>query len=206
MKCTNCNQREASIHIQSSINGKTQRLDLCPTCAQQLESEGKLHMNMGPWGQAEKDLFNWDPFSTSFGNMQTFWQNFFGAPNKATSAPTLEKEQVCPNCGTTWSSFKRTGKLGCQTCYETFSETLPNLIEKLHGAEAHQGKVPEKNESHLKEKSEKEKLQSALEKAISEEAYEEAAQLRDAIRALEQKAENKVEDQPEENDEGADEA
>src|SRR5207247_2367344 len=53
-------------------------------------------------------------------------------------APT----QKCPVCGFTQADFKKTGRLGCSTCYVTFAEGLATLLKAMHKGTEHVGKVP----------------------------------------------------------------
>jgi len=90
--------------------------------------------------------------------------------------------QKCPGCGFSQADFKKTGRLGCPQCYETFADALGTLIKQMHKGTEHTGKVPQRlvrtleRESHLKE------LQRNLRKAVASEDFESAATLRDKIR------------------------
>src|SRR6476660_8071820 len=52
--------------------------------------------------------------------------------------------QRCPVCGFTQADFKKTGRLGCSTCYVTFTESLTALLKAMHKGTAHVGKVPQR--------------------------------------------------------------
>ena len=47
----------------------------------------------------------------------------------------------CSFCGLTFADFRRTGRLGCPHCYETFGDQLPRLLRRIHGGVKHVGKV-----------------------------------------------------------------
>jgi protein arginine kinase activator len=91
----------------------------------------------------------------------------------------------CPACGFTFAEFKALGRLGCLNDYEHFKKELLPLLEKIHGATQHTGRVP----SSVGEKLETQKVLTALRKdlnlAIQREEYERAAELRDKIKSLE---------------------
>ena len=55
-------------------------------------------------------------------------------------APT----QKCPVCGFTQADFKKTGRLGCSECYQTFREGLGTLLKAMHKGTEHVGKMPER--------------------------------------------------------------
>src|SRR5205807_2334421 len=63
------------------------------------------------------------------------------------AAEEIEKgssTQRCPVCGFTQADFKKTGRLGCSTCYATFTEALTALLKAMHKGTAHVGKVPQR--------------------------------------------------------------
>ncbi|UJF15146.1 AAA family ATPase [Jeotgalibaca sp. MA1X17-3] len=58
MKCINCGKNEASIHLYASMNGKTQKIDLCQNCYQQWKAmQSKDHSHT---------FFNLSPGNPSF--------------------------------------------------------------------------------------------------------------------------------------------
>ena len=75
--------------------------------------------------------------------------------------------KTCKYCGRTLKGFSESGLLGCEHCYETFSEELAVILPKLHGVVEHKGKAPDISdddrkliliyESLLKEKTRNEK-------------------------------------------------
>ena len=97
-------------------------------------------------------------------------------------APT----QKCPVCGYTQADFKKTGRLGCSTCYTTFSEGLNTLLKAMHKGTEHVGKLPQRAHRTLELNDRMRTLTESLEKAVSEENYETAASLRDQIKRLEE--------------------
>ena len=101
----------------------------------------------------------------------------------------------CPNCGMTYESFRKMGRLGCSQCYETFKGYLQPLLKKIHGSSQHFGKAPVKAPKiAVKEKKAVysiEELKAKMQKAIQAEEFEEAAKLRDQIRELEKREKEK---------------
>ena len=78
-----------------------------------------------------------------------------------------------------------TGKVGCTTCYETFPAELESLLEGIHIALIHRGKVPHLDDARARSRAELQTKRALLKTALNVENYEEAATLRDHIRALE---------------------
>jgi len=89
-----------------------------------------------------------------------------GAAHEIEKNPSGDR---CPVCGFSQGDFKKTGRLGCSACYDSFAEGLSGMLKNMHRGLLHTGKVPAKL-------------------ALAEEHFEEAAALRDKIRLLEAEA------------------
>lgn len=181
MLCDNCGKREANVRYQENINGRKRTLNLCEECSQKL-GINKIDFNIPI------------DFSSFFGGFLEEFEN-------QEFMPFLNdiKTLSCEKCGYTFDDIVKTGKLGCQNCYDTFEEHLNPIIKRIQGADTHVGRigkvidskivVSEENKKQTdektKEKSKIEKLKGQLKKAIEEEKYEEAAKLRDEIKKLE---------------------
>jgi protein arginine kinase activator len=104
------------------------------------------------------------------------------------AAEEIEKgssTQRCPVCGFTQADFKKAGRLGCSTCYATFTEALTALLKAMHKGTAHVGKVPQRAHRAGELTDKMRNLNESLQKAVAEENYESAASLRDQIKQLE---------------------
>ncbi|HXX41636.1 MAG TPA: UvrB/UvrC motif-containing protein [Chthoniobacterales bacterium] len=104
------------------------------------------------------------------------------------AAEEIEKggsTQKCLVCGFTHADFKKTGRLGCSSCYEAFSEVLGSLLKAMHKGTEHVGKIPERAQRVLQLSDRMRSLNESLQKAVAEENYETAASLRDQIKQLE---------------------
>jgi protein arginine kinase activator len=95
---------------------------------------------------------------------------------------------ACAACGMDLDDFRRRGRLGCPACYETFRAQVGELLERVHGARTHVGRVPGVGEEELQRLQTLADLRQELDVAIREEDYESAARLRDRIQALEAEA------------------
>lgn len=61
---------------------------------------------------------------------------------KAELARYSTRKYACPNCGTTFSDYRKTALLGCEKCYSFFKDELMGEIEDIHASTVHFGKKP----------------------------------------------------------------
>ena len=91
----------------------------------------------------------------------------------------------CPHCGISFHEFREKGRFGCPGDYAAFREQLMPLIENIHDATSHVGKVPAGAAGGEKSRQFRLiRLRKDLAAAVEGERYEEAAKLRDEIGAL----------------------
>lgn len=173
MICEACHQNLATVHLTEIVQKQKKELHLCEECAR-----GKGDFYKGNFSVAEYLSGVNDPKKAKPAEKS-------GAVAKA-PAPKADPLPPCPTCGLTFADFRTTGRLGCAHDYEHFKKSLLPLLEKIHGATQHTGKVP----GRLGQKLEKAKVLSALRKdlnlAIQREEYERAAELRDKIKSFEE--------------------
>jgi protein arginine kinase activator len=99
--------------------------------------------------------------------------------------PTAGAAEIkCPRCGFSQADFKKSGRLGCPECYQTFAEGLSGLLKTMHKGTRHIGKVPEALRLSRETGDRLKLLQKKLNKAIETEDFETAAQLRDEIKIM----------------------
>jgi len=89
--------------------------------------------------------------------------------------------QACPACKLKYAEFRAEGRLGCARDYEVFAAPLLTLLERVHRATDHCGKIPVGQRRRMGLRG----LKAELDAAIAAERYEEAAELRDRIRQKE---------------------
>ena len=159
MTCDVCKQNEASVFLTQIVEGKMQKVNLCDSCA-------KAKGVDDPTGFALADLL------LGLGAAQEI-ERSSGAAHR------------CSVCGFSQADFKKTGRLGCAQCYETFSEGLNSLLKAMHKGTHHTGKVPARISKLIERENALKTLQRDLQKAVQEENYESAAQIRDQLRQLE---------------------
>ena len=159
MKCcqSEC-ENEATVHLTEIVNGQMKKIDLCEECAKE---KGVTD----PQGFALADLL--------LG---------LGASSEMDSAGA---ELECSVCGFTQADFKKTGRLGCSTCYAVFAEPLEGMLKQMHKGTQHMGKVPKALRAQMDISKQLGFLNEQLHKAIETENYEEAARLRDQLKELE---------------------
>ena len=161
MNCDVCKQNQATVFLTQIVDGKMQKVNLCESCSKE---KGVTD----PTGFALADLL--------LG---------LGAAQEMEQSGTVQK---CPVCGFSQADFKKTGRLGCSACYETFAEGLQTLLKGMHKGTEHVGKKPSRLAKSLEREENLKSLQRDLKKAVAEENYESAAELRDKIKHLEVEA------------------
>ncbi|MFA4984466.1 MAG: UvrB/UvrC motif-containing protein [Candidatus Omnitrophota bacterium] len=165
MLCDICGKNQATVHLTEIIDEQMTELHLCEECAHKKSAQMEQQFGL----------------SDLLAGMAEF------------EKPALQKEGLalkCPNCGLTYTDFRKIGRLGCGDCYGTFSKYLIPLLKRIHGATQHIGKSPlgfAKTQKKKEKISEVAALKEKLQRAIEGEAFEEAARLRDQIRELERK-------------------
>ena len=161
MLCEQCGKREAVYHTTTNINGQLTETHLCAEC-QSLRAPDVF--------QGIGGLFN-----------------MLGGVTE-----TAEKEQrkrlICPECGTTYDDFTRSGGyLGCEQCYKEFAPLLKHIILRTQGKLRHTGKTPNPSPED-KRAAELRRLTAELNKALAAEKYEECARLKREIDRLQNNA------------------
>lgn len=90
------------------------------------------------------------------------------------------------SCGRTYSDFEKSGRLGCDKCYDTFRKELNVLLRQIHSNNIHRGKIPSNCLGDIKKKRLYENLKAQLEEAVRNEDYEKAAKLHKEIKAIDE--------------------
>lgn len=105
----------------------------------------------------------------------------------AVPAPQKAAPARCASCGLRWAEFKKTGFLGCPSCYDSFAEPLKSLLKEMQGAAKHAGKASPNAARSMDAKrraDESAALKRRLDEALRRENYEDAAKLRDQLKKL----------------------
>lgn len=149
---------DAAVFLTQIVDGKMQKVNLCEGCSKEKGVQD-------PTGFALADLL--------LG---------IGAAEEIEKGGSSTR---CPVCGFTQADFKKTGRLGCSTCYVAFADGLNSLLKAMHKGTSHVGKLPARAQKTLALSDRMKTLAENLRKAVQEENYETAAALRDEIRQLE---------------------
>lgn len=157
-------QKPATIHLTQIINNQIKKLDFCEDCPHQ---KGVTD----PEGFSLAELLANGPAGVAADNQLS-----------------------CPNCGLTPAEFKKTGRLGCAECFDTFHDIIQPMLDGMHRGDAHLGKAPKRMIKRVSYRRELERLRRDLAEAVSEERFEDAARFRDSLRKIE--AESARKDSP----------
>ena len=164
--CTNCKKSIATIHILDLKEGSiVEQKHLCANCADQ---SGMVQQKVPPLKLGSAEML--DLIGSLKGEAPT---------GKAGGA-------ACPACGLSVAEFKVRGRMGCSHCYEVFRSALIPVLERVHDATCHRGRVPGRGTNPPSPANILADLRQKLAQAIDQENYEEAASLRDQIRAAEE--------------------
>jgi protein arginine kinase activator len=155
MMCERC-QNEASVHLTERVGGQRREFHLCLSCAQEA---GLIPPESPPNLALDKVVQSLvlDHVGELVGELANL---------------------ACPECGTQFMTFRATGRLGCPNDYVVFAQGLLPVIQRVHGATRHVGKVARSRP----EAGRRLQLRSRLREAIAREDYETAARLRDQLR------------------------
>ncbi len=164
MLCQKCHGNPASVRYSEVVDGRVNRLQLCPAClaARQEEPRGGFELGDSP----------------------TFSRG--GRKPRATTAATAVSNETCRVCETDLRTVLQTGRVGCSACYESFPAQLESLLEGIHTALIHRGKTPRAEDSRARQRTDLQSKRALLKTALGSENYEDAAGLRDDIRRLEE--------------------
>ena len=157
MLCELCQNHDATVHLTQVLEGAVKKMHLCEACAK----------------ESGVDLQN--PVSIA-----DLLLGLGVAPKGAPEGPG----RTCPRCHLRQEDFKKTGRLGCPSCYETFAAELAPLLKAMHRRDQHVGKIPQGQVARIQTTVELARLQQELEEAVAREDFEQAARLRDRLQNL----------------------
>jgi protein arginine kinase activator len=150
MDCQRCG-RPATVHVTQVVAHQRKEVRLCDACAKAAD--------LLPAGHGDLNL----PALVSL---------LMGLPAAAAGL-------ACPDCGTTYGTFRADGRLGCPTEYDAFRPALEPLLVRIHRRAEHCGKRPKA----AGRRADAARMTEELAAAVAAERYDEAARLRDRLRA-----------------------
>lgn len=167
MVCEQCRKRPATVHYTRIVNGKKKEQYFCEQCAR------------------EQELWEWTMVEPEFSFHELLGAMFGESPfAQAQAEERRDRSMACPQCGLTFTEFRKTGTLGCGECYAAFAEQLEPILRHIHGSVQNEGKIPARAGKGIARRRQIRELQNQLEEAIRNEHFEKAAELRDRIKAL----------------------
>ena len=177
MLCDKCKKNEATFHKSVMINGKGYETNLCDACAREMNFDTDFDFN---------DVFDFgfDGQKRYNSIASEFFDDFMGlddffAPNTVFLERNTKK---CPNCHSTFNDFLRTGKLGCDRCYDEFQEEIRDMLENMDNPTDLDLEIG--TELNKIQPSKLDELTKEFNKAIEEERYEDAGKLKQQINEL----------------------
>jgi protein arginine kinase activator len=159
VKCQECS-KAATVHLTDIVSGHKREVHLCQGCAEKRELVKHQELNLSAI-------------------LQSVIGQHIGPLTDELARLT------CPSCGIKYMEFKAEGRLGCPQDYEVFRTALAPLLQRIHRALRHVGKIPAHAVRNAALQTELMELRQLLRRAVEAENYEEAARLRDLIRQKE---------------------
>jgi protein arginine kinase activator len=164
MLCDICHKNEASIFITEIVNGQVTKRAYCEQCYKKRE-EALASFPIGL-------------------TLMSALADLAGLTGEEKETTRPRPVRTCPKCGLTYSDFQKSGFVGCERCWETFSRELEQILRRIHGSSSHHGKIPRGVSGEVQVALGIKQLQEQLRSAVQREDFEAAAKLRDQIRAL----------------------
>ncbi len=163
-QCDLCGEHEACVVVKQMDEGQIRELSVCQDCA---------------------DLCEVNVPAKLIDLLLEGTKVLVGADEETEPHTRPEHEQGggesrCPACRMRVSHFRKTGRLGCATCYETWQGLVDPMLFGMHRSLQYMGKAPQEPAVDPA------RLRGKLALAIADEDYEQAAVLRDRLRAMEQ--------------------
>ncbi len=163
MKCQFCSN-SATVHLTRLVKKQKVEVHLCEACAEKHQAPAA-------------DL-----------SLSSILESLIGQH----VSPVAEElgRLICPTCGIKYMEFRADGRLGCPADYEVFRAGLVPILQRIHRATRHAGKVPRcrppvprgADDGAVAELLD---LRQKLRRAVEAEDYGRAAVLRDRIRKKE---------------------
>ena len=158
VQCQRCKKQQATVHLTEILQNEKRERHLCEDCAREEGVAIKSQINL---------------------------QEILSGMIEAHESVGKEANLTCPDCGITYAEFRNQGRLGCPHDYVVFAALLKPVLEKVHGAVEHLGKLPHRAGADTKTQRQLMQLRRQLQEAVENERYEEAARIRDLLREKE---------------------
>ncbi|NLF38232.1 excinuclease ABC subunit B [bacterium] len=161
MLCSLCKKNEATIHYTEVVNNQVKKIDICDQCAKSKGINIELPFSFSDILTAlSKEITGLEPAA------------------KGRRAPS------CQVCKMRLNEFLKSGRLGCAHCYETFADTLQDIMRNIQKGVTHMGKVPARFFDAESTRRRISQIEKELREAVAQERYEECVHLRDELKRL----------------------
>jgi protein arginine kinase activator len=157
MRCDTCGTEDAVVHLTRVVDDAMTQVHLCERCAAAQGIETAATAPAHPLA------------------------GFLQSAQRSTQARDAAR---CAFCGTSQTDFRASGRLGCAHCYAAFTESLRDLLRRVHGNAQHVGRRYASPDPADPPQRSAESLREALSAAVAREEFELAALLRDQLRGL----------------------
>jgi protein arginine kinase activator len=162
MLCQKCHKNLASVRYAEVVDGKVSEQQLCPDCLASHQQETAMGFELSGTPGLKKTN-----------------------EDQPRQESTHAQEHACPSCGVQASQILETGRAGCPHCYDHFGSQIESILEGLHWALRHKGKMAKLDDTRARLRADLQTKRALLRSVLRAENYEEAARLRDEIRILE---------------------
>ena len=165
MICDFCHENEAAIFLEQTLPGGSRRkINICMDCALERGISSSSRLVESTVISLFKEL--------------------------ALEAKKIEQinSKMCPVCGMSLGSIKKTLKTGCPECYAIFKDEIKQLLSDKGYKAPYTGNMPARIPSVRSVLNDRIILKNKLDAALKKEDYEKAALYRDYLKALEKTA------------------
>lgn len=204
MLCQICKKNPATVHVQEIVNGEKRIMHFCAECAEKKSMLEPFLKGMTLAGLLQK-ITEMEKEGAE-GPEKTEHQGG-GETGESRENQKEPEEMVCPECSWSLEQLKKTGRMGCPSCYTVFLPLLRKELAGIHRGHHYCGRDPEREtagrrgaasgkapESAARMRERIATLKKDMEESIRREEYELAADLRDRIGALERSLSEKERD------------
>lgn len=162
MLCQKCHKNLATVRYAEVVDGQVTDRFLCEVCMERYQHNTATGFEFsGPAAVTER------------------------SPSDTRARESGRAQAKCPTCGTPLTQVTEEGRVGCGACYDKFAGQIETILQGLHHAVQHRGKVPRLDDTRARLRADLQTKRSLLRTMLGAERYEEAAVLRDEIRSLE---------------------
>lgn len=165
MVCDFCNERDAVIFLeQVDSNGQKRKINICMECAMERGISPNPKSIESSIGELFKEIAN------------------------VSKKIIADNSRMCPVCGTSIASIRKSKIVGCPECYAIFKADIRKILNDKGISSFYTGSMPERLSTVHSVLNDRVALQNKMEDAVAHEDYEKAAMYRDYLKALENSA------------------